>query len=95
MERISLKYPQIFRKRYQPWHPIRYIRAMVSDALSIWHNEREKTSGKIYFLRRFNMVYGKQAVCRTLFQFHKKQSEYDELFHKALMGDRNLFLIYI
>ena len=25
-------------------------------------------------IRRFNMVYGNQAVCRTLFQFHKKQS---------------------
>ena len=28
LERISLKYPQLFRKRYQPQHPIRYIRAM-------------------------------------------------------------------
>lgn len=28
VERISLKYPQIFRKRYQPWHPIRYIRTL-------------------------------------------------------------------
>lgn len=28
LERISLKYPQIFRKRYQPKHPIRYIRAI-------------------------------------------------------------------
>ena len=55
LERISLKYPQIFRKRYQPQHPIRYIDYVV-EAL------RTKPTSNRIVLPTYNMDNVNQSL---------------------------------
>jgi hypothetical protein len=92
LERISLKYPQIFRKRYQPQHPIRYIRAMYQMLYQYGIMKGKKLPEKYTFYGGSEWFTVSKQCVERYFNFIKNNQEYDELFHKALMGDEIYFL---
>ncbi len=63
----------------------------VSDALSIWVMKREKTSVKYTFYGGSTWFTVSKQCVERYFNFIKNNQEYDELFHKALMGDEIYF----
>lgn len=92
LERIALKYPKIFRKRYNPSHPFRYMRAMYQMLYQYGILKGKKLPEKYTFYGGDEWFTVSKECVNSYFDFINNNQEYDELFYESLVGDEIYFL---
>lgn len=92
LERIALNYPNIFRKRYNPSHPFRYMRAIYQMLYQYGILKGKELPEKYTFYGGSEWFTVSKECVNCYFDFINNNQEYDELFHESLVGDEIYFL---
>lgn len=91
LERLALKYPNWLRKRYQPYHPIRYIRSLYQRLYGCGIIKGKKLPEKYIFYGGAQWFTISRECLKDYQKFIDKHPDYDHIFRAALIPDEIYF----
>lgn len=91
LERLVLWYPELFRKRYQPYHPIRYIRSIYQRLYEYGIIKGKKLPSEYSFYGGAQWFTISRQCLEDYDNFIEQHSDYDSIFRTALIPDEIYF----